>query len=91
MPVTILIPSPLRIHTEEEERVVVEAATVDEALRALCREYPRLRNHLLSEDGKVRRFINVYVNDDDIRFLSDQTTPLGVNDVVSIIPSIAGG
>lgn len=91
MSVTILIPSPLRIHTESQKRVAVEASTVDEALGALCREYPGLRNHLLSEDGKVRKFINVYVNDDDIRFLSGQTTPLGVNDVVSIIPSIAGG
>lgn len=91
MSVTILIPSPLRAHTERQERVAVEAATVGEALRALCLKYPGVRNHLLSEDGEVRRFINVYVNDADIRFLSAQTTPLGVNDIVSIIPSIAGG
>ncbi|MEX1138352.1 MAG: MoaD/ThiS family protein [Bacteroidota bacterium] len=91
MSVTILIPSPLRIHTEKRERVVVEAATVGEALRTLCETHPGIRNHLLSEDGAVRRFINVYVNDDDIRFLSEQTTRLRANDIVSIIPSIAGG
>lgn len=91
MSVTILIPSPLRIHTEKRERVEVEAATVGEALRTLCETHPGIRNHLLSEDGAVRRFINVYVNDDDIRFLSEQTTRLRANDIVSIIPSIAGG
>ena len=91
MSVAILIPSPLRIHAESQKSVAVEAATVGEALGALCRQYPGLRNHLLSEDGKVRKFINVYVNDDDVRFLSGLATPLGVNDIVSIIPSIAGG
>lgn len=91
MPVAIVIPSPLRIHTGQQDRVSVEAATVGEALRSLCRAHPELRNHLVSEDGTVRKFINVYVNDEDIRFLSAQDTRLGSNDVVTIIPSIAGG
>jgi len=91
MSVTIIIPSPLRIHTAQRERITVEAATVGEALRCLCERHPGIQNHLLSEDGGVRRFINVYVNDEDIRFLSDQKTGLRETDVVSIIPSIAGG
>jgi len=91
MSVTIIIPSPLCIHTGQRERVTVEAATVGEALRCLCGTYPEIRNYLLSEDGSVRRFVNVYVNDEDIRFLSDQKTGLRETDVVSIIPSIAGG
>ncbi|MEX2116783.1 MAG: MoaD/ThiS family protein [Bacteroidota bacterium] len=91
MSVTIIIPSPLRIHTAHRERITVEAANVGEALRSLCETNPEIRNHLLSEDGAVRKFINVYANDEDIRFLSGQKTGLRANDVVSIIPSIAGG
>ncbi len=91
MSVTIIIPSPLRLHTAQRDRVTVEASTVDEALHRLCETHPEIRNHLLSEDGVVRKFINVYVNDEDIRFLSDQKTGLRETDVVSIIPSIAGG
>jgi adenylyltransferase/sulfurtransferase len=91
MPITVVIPSPLRIHTGQRERVLVEAATIGEALRSLCETHPGIRNHLLSEDGAVRKFINVYVNDEDIRFLSHQKTTLQETDVVSIIPSIAGG
>ncbi len=91
MPVTIIIPSPLRIHTDQQNRVLVEATTIGEALHSLCEAHPDIRNHLLSEDGAVRKFINVYVNDEDIRFLSDQKTKVWDSDVVSIIPSIAGG
>jgi len=91
MPVTILIPTPLRQYTGKKESVVVEAKTVGEALQNLTAEYSDLRRHLFNDDGKLRNFVNVYLGDEDIRFLQKDQTPLSDKDVLSIVPSIAGG
>src|SRR3972149_1764569 len=91
MPVTVLIPTPLRQYTGKKESVVVEAKTVGEALQNLTTEYSDLRRHLFNDDGKLRNFVNVYLGDEDIRFLQKDQTPLSDKDVLSIVPSIAGG
>jgi sulfur-carrier protein adenylyltransferase/sulfurtransferase len=91
MAVTVLIPTPLRPYVGGQNAVSVEAASIGELLRRLSGEHVALRQHLFAEDGRLRNFVNVYVNDRDIRQLSQQETPLGPGDTVSIIPSIAGG
>ncbi len=91
MPVTVLIPTPLRQYTGKKESVVVEATTVGEALQKLTSEYSDLRRHLFTDDGRLRNFVNVYLGDEDIRFLQKDQTPLNDKDVLSIVPSIAGG
>jgi molybdopterin converting factor small subunit len=91
MPVNVTIPSPLQPYTGDKDTVSVEASTVGEALTRLAGQYAGLRKHLFTESGKLRTFVNVYVNDEDVRFLQRDQTPLRDNDVLSIIPSIAGG
>ncbi len=91
MPTKVRIPTPLRKLTNNEEVVEVAAGTVGEAITALQARYPGIRERLLDESGAVRRFVNVYVNEEDIRFLQNQQTPLKDGDEVSIIPAIAGG
>ena len=91
MPVTVLIPTPLRQYTGKRDSVEVEAQTVAEALAKLTAEYGDMRRHLFTEDGKLRNFVNVYLGDEDIRFLQKDQTPLNDKDVISIVPSIAGG
>lgn len=91
MPVQIRIPTPLRKLTQNEELVEVTAPTVGDAITELQTRYPGIRERLLDEQGSVRRFVNVYVNEEDIRFLQNQQTPLKDGDEVSIIPAIAGG
>ncbi len=91
MATKVLIPTALRRYTGRREAVEIEAATVGELLDRLTGEYAELRRHLYAEDGKLRNFVNVYLNDEDIRYLENMRTPLKGNDVVSIIPSIAGG
>jgi adenylyltransferase/sulfurtransferase len=87
----ILIPTPLRQFAGKNDQVTVEAATVGEALDKLTSEHGDLRRHLFNDEGKLRSFVNVYVNDDDIRYLDRDKTSLKGEDVVSIVPSIAGG
>ena len=77
MPTTIFVPTPLRQFTDARDTVQVEVATVGEALAALTTQYPGLKAHLYTEQGKLRHFVNVYVNDDDIRYLEREATPLG--------------
>lgn len=91
MPVKVLIPTPLRAYTEKQEAVVLEGSTVGELLYQLTSKYSPLKRHLYSDDGKLRSFVNVYVNDEDIRYLQKEQTQVTEKDVVSIIPSIAGG
>jgi molybdopterin synthase sulfur carrier subunit len=91
MPTKVRIPTPLRKLTHNEEVVEVTASTVAEAIAELQSRYPGIRERLVDEKGEVRRFINVYVNEEDIRFLKDQQTPLKEGDELSIIPAIAGG
>jgi MoaD family protein len=87
----VLIPTPLRPYTDSKDAVEVDGATVGELLTSLTARYGDLRRHLYSEEGKLRSFVNVYVNDDDIRYLEREGTRLKDGDVVSIVPSVAGG
>lgn len=87
----ISIPTPLRGFTEGHATVAVQGKTVGEALNDLTTRYPTLRKHLYTDDGDLRSFINIYVNDEDIRYLERENTLLRAQDHLSIIPSIAGG
>lgn len=91
MPTKVRIPTPLRKLTNNEELVEVNAATIGAAIAELQSRYPGIQERLVDEKGEVRRFVNVYVNEEDIRFLKNQQTPLKDGDEVSIIPAIAGG
>ncbi len=91
MPVRILVPTPLRPFTGQQPVVAAEGATVGELLRALTTTHPDLRPHLFNAEGVLRSFVNVYVNDDDIRYLQREDTPVGPADTISIVPSVAGG
>src|SRR5260370_39221377 len=87
----VLIPPPLRQYAAKQDSVELAGATVAEVLHSLTSQYGELRRHLYNDEGKLRSFVNVYVNDDDIRYLEKEATPLKNGDVVSIVPSIAGG
>jgi len=87
----ILIPTPLRQYAGKQSAIEVQGATVGEALNALTSTFPDLRKHLYGEDGKLRAFVNVYLNDDDIRYLQHDQTAVKEGDMLSIVPSIAGG
>ncbi|MFZ5478922.1 MAG: MoaD/ThiS family protein [Myxococcota bacterium] len=91
MAVTISIPTALRAYTAGAASVPVDAARAGEALDALTTRYPDLAKHLRGSDGKLRSFVNVYLNDEDIRFLEKEATPLKDGDTLIIVPSIAGG
>ena len=91
MPKTVRIPTPLRKLTNSEELVEVNAGTVGEVIAELQARFPGIQERLVDEKGEVRRFVNVYVNEEDIRFLNNQQTPLKDGDEISIIPAIAGG
>ncbi len=91
MPVQVRIPTPLRKLTHNEELIPVTATTVGAAIAELQARFPGIKERLLDEQGAVRRFVNVYVNEEDIRFLQNQQTPLKDGDEISIIPAIAGG
>ena len=88
---TIHIPTPLRPFTDKQESVEATGATVGELLADLTKRYDGLRKHLYTEEGKLRNFVNVYLNDEDIRYLQKEQTPLHDKDILSIVPSIAGG
>jgi adenylyltransferase/sulfurtransferase len=87
----VLIPTPLRPYTGQQDAVEAEGGTVGEVLAALTTSYGELRRHLYADDGRLRHFVNVYVNDDDIRYLERDATKLKPGDVISIVPSVAGG
>jgi len=87
----VRIPTPLRKLTNNEEIVEVEAATIGDVITELQSRYPGIKERLVDEKGEVRRFVNVYVNEEDIRFLQNQQTPLKDGYEISIIPAIAGG
>jgi molybdopterin converting factor small subunit len=91
MAIKVIIPTPLRQYTEKRDTIEVTGGTVAEALSRLTAQYAALRKHLYTDEGKLRSFVNVYLNDEDIRYLQKDQTPLNDNDVISIIPSIAGG
>ncbi len=87
----ILVPTPLRQYAGKQSAVEVQAATVGEALHALTSAYPDLRKHLYNDEGVLRAFVNLYLNDDDIRYLQNDQTAVKESDTLSIVPSIAGG
>jgi molybdopterin/thiamine biosynthesis adenylyltransferase/rhodanese-related sulfurtransferase/molybdopterin converting factor small subunit len=88
---TVHLPTPLRPHAGGASSVQVHAQTVQEALDGLIEGHPALRRHLFDEEGKLRSFVNVYKNDEDVRYLEKERTPVSDSDALSIIPSIAGG
>src|SRR5271154_2256368 len=91
MPIKVMIPTPLRAYTEKKESVELQAGTVGEALAALTSQFSELRKHLYADDGRLRSFVNVYLNDEDIRYLQKDKTQVNDGDTISIVPSIAGG
>jgi molybdopterin converting factor small subunit len=91
MSVPVTIPTPLRGYAGGQKTVMVEGGTVGEALSALTAQYPSLRQHLYGEDGKLRSFVNVYLNDEEVRYLKYVDTPLTASDKLAIVPSVAGG
>ena len=91
MPNTIHIPTPLRPFTDKQEAVQVDGATVGELLTDLTTRHSGLRKHLYTDEGRLRNFVNVYLNDEDIRYLQKEQTPVKPGDTLSIVPSVAGG
>ena len=91
MPVQVLIPTPLQQFTANEAVVELNAVDVNQLIQALDQRFPGLKARLCDDSGKLRRFLNIYVNSEDIRFLENQATPLKEGDEVSIIPAVAGG
>jgi len=91
MAVKVMIPTPLRPYAGRQASVSVEAQTVGEALDALTGQFADLRRHLYADGGRLRSFVNVYLNQEDVRNLQKDQTPLRDGDTISIVPSIAGG
>jgi molybdopterin synthase sulfur carrier subunit len=88
---TVRIPTPLRKLTNNAEVVTVSGATLGAILEELNNTYPGLGERILDEQGVIRRFVNIFVNDEDVRFLQEKETPVAEADEVSIVPAIAGG
>ena len=91
MAIRIIIPAALRQYAENRDSVKLSGQNIGELLDNLMQKFPDMKKHLCSEDGQIRNFVNVYVNDDDIRYLENSETQLKDGDVISIIPSVAGG
>lgn len=91
MPIKVMIPTPLRSYTDNKDSVEIEGQTINEVLLNLTDKYPQLKRHLFADDGKLRNFINIYLNDEDIRYLDREDTRVKEGDIISIIPAIAGG
>lgn len=91
MPTTVRIPTPLRKLTQDQEVVAAEGNTIGEILANLDATYPGLGERICDEQGNVRRFVNIFLNDEDIRFLGEKGTTVKDGDEISIVPAIAGG
>jgi sulfur-carrier protein len=91
VPVDVRLPTVLRAQAGGQSTVSVEGSTIGDVLRGLVSQYPGISDQLLNEDGSLHRFVNVYVNDDDVRYLSLLDTPVKPGDEVSILPAVAGG
>lgn len=89
--VTVRIPTPLRSFTRGQEEVRVTGSTVGDVLRSLESSCPGISARLLDESGRVRRYVNIFHNDEDIRFLQDLATPVAEADRITIVPAVAGG
>jgi len=88
---SVRIPTPLRRLTQDKDEVDISASNVGELIEKMEQQFPGIKDRLCDENGQVRRFINLYVNNEDIRFLDGTSTSLNEKDIVSIIPAIAGG
>jgi molybdopterin synthase sulfur carrier subunit len=88
---TIRIPTPLRKLTNNQEEVIASGATLGAVLDELNASFPGLGERIVDEQGTIRRFVNIFVNDEDVRFLQEKETPVKEADVISIVPAIAGG
>jgi len=88
---SVRIPTPLRRLTGDKDEVLINSRNIGELIEELEKQFPGMKERLCDESGNVRRFINLYVNNEDIRFLKGVETELKENDIVSIIPAIAGG
>ena len=91
MPVRIRIPSPLRRYTENRAEVTAEGRTVREIVESLEKQYPGIYPSVYNEDGTLKRFVNIYLNDEDVRFIRGDATEVHEGQVLSIVPAIAGG
>jgi molybdopterin synthase sulfur carrier subunit len=91
LPVEVRLPTVLRGHAEGRRTVQVRGETVGDVLRSMVAEYPGMAGQVLTEDGSLHRFVNVYVDDDDIRYLDGLDTKVGDGVTVSILPAVAGG
>jgi len=91
MSVKVRIPTPLRKHTGDKAEVAAEGTTIKEVLEHLERQFPGFGQALYDENGTLRRFINVYLNDEDIRYIGGEAAPVQTGNVISIVPAIAGG
>jgi molybdopterin synthase sulfur carrier subunit len=91
VPAEIRLPTVLRAQADGQATVNVDGATVGDVFNTLVGEYPGLRGNLLDESGGLHKFVNVYINDEDIRYLDSLDTKVGDGDVISILPAVAGG
>ncbi|KAA0229499.1 MoaD/ThiS family protein [bacterium] len=87
----VIIPSALRAFTQQQARVEIPGSTVGEVFTQLTARFPELQRHLLNEQGQLRKFVNVFVGDEEIRHLQNEATPVRENAEISIVPSVAGG
>ncbi|MBS1618846.1 MAG: MoaD/ThiS family protein [Bacteroidetes bacterium] len=88
---TVIIPTPLRKFTGQKTKLEAEGSSVKEAIEDLALNFPDLKKHLIDDNGRLRTFVNIFVGDDDIRDLQNESTTLKDGSVISIIPAIAGG
>lgn len=92
MPINIHIPTPLRPFCDQQDVVAIESpGTIQTVFDSLTDSYPGLKKHLYDDKGELRKFVNIYLNDEDIRYQDGPDSPVNDNDVISIVPSIAGG
>jgi len=91
MQATVRVPTPLQKLTQNQGEVKVSGANIKELIEDLEKKFPGIKERICDEAGKIRRFINIYVNEEDVRFLQQEETPLKDGDEISIIPAIAGG
>ena len=91
MPVKVNLPTVLRPHAGGERTVVMDGVTVGEVLNALVAQYPGMAGQVIDDSGTLHKFVNIYINDDDVRYLSGTDTPVSSSDELSILPAVAGG
>ena len=91
MPISVHLPTALRPYVDRQPQVSLEGKTVAEVLESLMTQYGTLKHHLVTPDGKLRSFVNLYLNDNDVRDLQGHATPVKDGDVLLIVPAIAGG